>query len=285
MRLTIVTGMSGAGKTQAMRFFEDIGFFCIDNLPPALIPRLMEMYKSIGGDNANVVLVIDARVGSMIAELLEQIKLIRSEGHRCDLLFLDANNATLVKRYKETRRNHPLNLDGGLVESICHEREMLKEVYNAADVVIDTSVLKLKDLYEKLKAMYASDGTASQIFVHVMAFGFKYGAPLDADLVFDVRCFPNPFYIEELKHKTGNNKEVQDYVMQFPESVRFMEKLEDMIKFLLPLYIKEGKTTLTIAIGCTGGKHRSVTMTNLLAAKINEMGYNANCIYRDIEKE
>lgn len=285
MRLTIVTGMSGAGKTQAMRFFEDIGFFCIDNLPPALIPRLMEMYKSIGGDNANVVLVIDARVGSMIAELLEQIKLIRSEGHRCDLLFLDANNATLVKRYKETRRNHPLNLDGGLVESICHEREMLKEVYNAADVVIDTSVLKLKDLYEKLKAMYASDGTASHIFVHVMAFGFKYGAPLDADLVFDVRCFPNPFYIEELKHKTGNNKEVQDYVMQFPESVRFMEKLEDMIKFLLPLYIKEGKTTLTIAIGCTGGKHRSVTMTNLLAAKINEMGYNANCIYRDIEKE
>ncbi|MBP3361432.1 MAG: RNase adapter RapZ [Clostridia bacterium] len=285
MRLIIVTGMSGAGKTQAIRFFEDIGFFCIDNLPPVLIPRLMEMYKSIGGDNANVVLVIDARVGSMIAELLEQIKLIRSEGHRCDLLFLDANNATLVKRYKETRRNHPLNLDGGLVESICLEREMLKELYNAADVVIDTSVLKLRDLYEKLKDIYTSDTTASNIYVHVMAFGFKYGAPLDADLVFDVRCFPNPFYIEELKHKTGNNKEVQDYVMQFPESVQFMEKLEDMIEFLLPLYIKEGKTTLTIAIGCTGGKHRSVTMTNLLAAKLNEMGYNSNCIYRDIEKE
>lgn len=284
MHLIVVTGMSGAGKSQAIRFFEDIGFFCIDNMPPVLIPRLIEMYKSIGGENANVALVIDVRVGEMIRQLVEQVKLIKQEGHRCEILYLDANNATLVKRYKETRRNHPLNLDGGLVESISYERGMLKELHDSADVVIDTSVLKLRDLYDKLKEIYASDN-ASSIYIHVMAFGFKYGAPLDADLVFDVRCFPNPFYIEELKSKTGNDRAVRDYVMQFDESKAFMEKLTDMMKFLIPLYIEEGKTSLTVAIGCTGGKHRSVTMTNLLGERLNAMGYNANCVYRDIGKE
>ena len=285
MQLKIITGMSGAGKTQVMRFFEDLGFFCIDNLPPVLIPKLMEMYKSIGGENANVVLVIDARVGDMIAELIEQINRIKRGGQDIGLIFLDANNATLVKRYKETRRTHPLNLDGGLIESICTERKMLSELYNSADVVIDTSVLKLRDLYEKLKSIYADDTKGPGINVHVMAFGFKYGAPADADLVFDVRCFPNPFYIEELKYKTGNDKEVQDYVMSFPESVEFADKLNNMMEFLLPLYINEGKKSLTVAIGCTGGKHRSVTMTNRLAEYLKNKGYNTNCIYRDIEKE
>ena len=284
MRFIIVTGMSGAGKSQAIRFFEDIGFFCIDNMPPVLIPRLIEMYKSIGGESANVALVIDARVGEMIRQLVEQVKLIKQEGHRCEILFLDANNATLVKRYKETRRNHPLNLDGGLVESISYERGMLKELHDSADVVIDTSVLKLRDLYDKLKEIYASE-SGENINIHVMAFGFKYGAPLDADLVFDVRCFPNPFYIEELKSKTGNDKVVRDYVMQFDESKAFMDKLKDMMRFLIPLYIKEGKTSLTIAIGCTGGKHRSVTMTNLLGEYLQALGYNANCVYRDVGKE
>ncbi len=284
MHLIVVTGMSGAGKSQAIRFFEDIGFFCIDNMPPVLIPRLIEMYKSIGGESANVALVIDARVGEMIRQLVEQVKLIKQEGHRCEILFLDANNATLVKRYKETRRNHPLNLDGGLVESISYERGMLKELHDSADVVIDTSVLKLRDLYDKLKEIYASE-SGENINIHVMAFGFKYGAPLDADLVFDVRCFPNPFYIEELKSKTGNDKVVRDYVMQFDESKAFMDKLKDMMRFLIPLYIKEGKTSLTIAIGCTGGKHRSVTMTNLLGEYLQALGYNANCVYRDIGKE
>lgn len=284
MHLIVVTGMSGAGKSQAIRFFEDIGFFCIDNMPPVLIPRLIEMYKSIGGESANVALVIDARVGEMIRQLVEQVKLIKQEGHRCEILFLDANNATLVKRYKETRRNHPLNLDGGLVESISYERGMLKELHDSADVVIDTSFLKLRDLYDKLKEIYASE-SGENINIHVMAFGFKYGAPLDADLVFDVRCFPNPFYIEELKSKTGNDKVVRDYVMQFDESKAFMDKLKDMMRFLIPLYIKEGKTSLTIAIGCTGGKHRSVTMTNLLGEYLQALGYNANCVYRDIGKE
>ena len=285
MHLTIVTGMSGAGKTQALRFFEDLGRFCIDNLPPVLMPKLMELYKSIGGENANVVLVIDARVGSMIKELLSQITAIRNSGHQCDVLFLDATSEALVSRYKETRRTHPLDLKGGLLESIEEERNILKELYDFADVVIDTSDMKLKELHERLKSIYASGKLVKTMNVNVMAFGFKYGAPVDADLVFDVRFLPNPFYIEELKPKTGNDTEVQEYVMQFNESRIFLKKLEEMIEFLLPLYVEEGKTSLTVAIGCTGGKHRSITMANKLADKVRNLGYEANPVYRDIGKE
>lgn len=285
MHLTIVTGMSGAGKTQALRFFEDLGRFCIDNLPPVLMPKLMELYKSIGGEDANVVLVIDARVGSMIKELLSQITAIRNSGHQCDVLFLDATSEALVSRYKETRRTHPLDLKGGLLESIEEERNILKELYDFADVVIDTSDMKLKELHERLKSIYASGKLVKTMNVNIMAFGFKYGAPVDADLVFDVRFLPNPFYMEELKPKTGNDTEVQEYVMQFNESRIFLKKLEEMIEFLLPLYVEEGKTSLTVAIGCTGGKHRSITMANKLADKVRNLGYEANPVYRDIGKE
>lgn len=285
MHLTIVTGMSGAGKTQALRFFEDLGRFCIDNLPPVLMPKLMELYKSIGGEDANVVLVIDARVGSMIKELLSQITAIRNSGHQCDVLFLDATSEALVSRYKETRRTHPLDLKGGLLESIEEERNILKELYDFADVVIDTSDMKLKELHERLKSIYASGKLVKTMNVNVMAFGFKYGAPVDADLVFDVRFLPNPFYMEELKPKTGNDTEVQEYVMQFNESRIFLKKLEEMIEFLLPLYVEEGKTSLTVAIGCTGGKHRSITMANKLIDKVRKLGYEANPVYRDIGKE
>ena len=285
MHLTIVTGMSGAGKTQALRFFEDLGRFCIDNLPPVLMPKLMELYKSIGGEAATVVLVIDARVGSMIKELLSQITAIRNSGHQCDVLFLDATSEALVSRYKETRRTHPLDLQGGLLETIEEERNILKERYDFADVVIDTSDMKLKELHERLKSIYASGKLVKTMNVNVMAFGFKYGAPVDADLVFDVRFLPNPFYIEELKPKTGNDTEVQEYVMQFNESRIFLKKLEEMIEFLLPLYVEEGKTSLTVAIGCTGGKHRSITMANKLADKVRNLGYEANPVYRDIGKE
>lgn len=285
MQLIIVTGMSGAGKTQALRFFEDSGYFCIDNMPPVLLPRLMEMYMSIGGEGAKVVLVIDARVGTMIAELIEQVRLIRSQCHKCEILFLDASDETLVNRYKETRRAHPLNNDGGLLESIKSERTMLKELYNASDVVIDTSGMILRDLYDKLRTIYASPSATDAMRVHLLAFGFKYGAPLDADLMFDVRCLPNPFYVEQLKHKTGNDEPVQEYVMKFAESREFLKKIEDMAEFLLPLYAKDGRTNLTIAVGCTGGKHRSVTFANKLAEKINALGYSANCVLRDIDKE
>lgn len=285
MQLTIVTGLSGAGKSQALRFFEDIGCFCIDNLPPVLLPKLIEMYMSVGESNTRVVLVMDARVGTMIAQVLEQVKLIKQQGHECNILFLEADDKTLIARYKETRRSHPLESDGGLLDSIKAEREMLRELYNSSDIVIDTTDMKMRDLYDKLRGIYVDGSKISSIRINVMAFGFKYGAPTDADLVFDVRCLPNPFYVEELKHKTGNDKEVQDYVMACPESIEYLKKLEDMLEFLVPLNIKEGKLTLTIGIGCTGGKHRSITFANRVRAYLEGLGYNAKCVYRDIEKE
>lgn len=284
LKLIIITGMSGSGKTQAMRFFEDREYFCIDNIPPVLISRLLEVFAYIGDDKRKIALVIDMRVGEMINELLTQIKLLRENGYSCELLFMDAQDEALVKRYKETRRAHPIKSQGGLLESIHAERKMLKELYKAADNVIDTSHIKSADLYKKLQETYFETNKKDSLIINVMAFGFKYGTPLDADLVFDVRCFPNPFYVAELKEKTGNDKEVQDYVMNSEESVKFMEKLIDMIKFMVPLYSDEGKSSLTIAIGCTGGRHRSVTMANRLADSLDKDNYIVNRIYRDIQR-
>ena len=285
MQYTIVTGMSGSGKTKVIRYLEDMGYFCIDNMPPVLIPKFAEMLSSVNGNFNNVALVIDIRVGDMINELLAQINDLKRKGYDCKLLYLDADDETLVKRYKETRRQHPLDNTSGLLASIQQERKMLSALYNAADHVIDTSNLSTQDLLQKLKSIYASPDSRHSLEINVMAFGFKYGMPLDADLVFDVRCFPNPFYIDELKHRTGNDKEVQDYVMSFPTSMKFMEKLEDMMSFMIPLYIEEGKVSLSIAIGCTGGKHRSVTMTNKLADYLKSKDYSVNVTYRDIGKE
>lgn len=285
MQYTIVTGMSGSGKTRVIRYLEDMGYFCIDNMPPMLIPKFSEMLTSVNGKFNNVALVVDIRVGDMINELLEQIRILKGSGYDCRLLYLDADDETLVKRYKETRRQHPLEEGGnGLLAAIRKERKMLEKLYAAADNVIDTSKDTNQTLLKKLKEIYAG-GDSRNLAINVMAFGFKYGIPLDADLVFDVRCFPNPFYIDELKHKTGNDKEVQDYVLSFPTAVEFLEKLEDMMGFMIPLYIEEGKVSLTIAIGCTGGKHRSVTMANKLAKTLKNSGYEVNTVYRDTGRE
>lgn len=284
MQYTIVTGMSGSGKTRVIRYMEDMGYFCIDNMPPILIPKFSEMLTSVNGKFNNVALVVDIRVGDMINELLAQILILKTSGYDCRLLYLDADDETLVKRYKETRRQHPLEGSEGLLAAIMQERKMLEKLYAAADYVIDTSKYTNQTLLNKLKEIYAEDVRQSFV-INVMAFGFKYGIPLDADLVFDVRCFPNPFYIDELKKKTGNDKEVQDYVLGFPKAAAFLEKLEDMMKFMIPLYIEEGKISLTIAIGCTGGKHRSVTMTNKLAQCLREAEYEVNATYRDIGRE
>ncbi len=286
MNINVITGMSGSGKTQVMRFFEDMGYFCIDNMPPILIPKLLELFASVNSQkNNNIALAIDMRVGDLISGLIEQIDILRGSGYRCELIFLDADDATLIKRYKETRRSHPVSSSSGLLESIKMERIMLSDMYDAADCVIDTTNCTISALYKKLKEMFGPKGTEHNMLINVMAFGFKYGMPLDADLVYDVRCFPNPFYVDELKKKTGNDKEVQDYVMNFESSKEFMKKLNDMITFLVPLYTDEGKSTLTIAIGCTGGRHRSVTMANKLAEHLKECGYNVNAVYRDIERD
>jgi UPF0042 nucleotide-binding protein len=277
--------MSGSGKTRVIRYLEDMGYFCIDNMPPVLIPKFSEMLSSVNGNFNNIALVIDIRVGDMINELLAQIKDLKDKGYDCRLLYLNADDETLVKRYKEQRRPHPLDNANGLLASIQQEREMLTALYNAADSVIDTSRLSAQDLLKELKELYASKDAKQGLEINVMAFGFKYGMPLDADLVFDVRCFPNPFYIDELKHKTGNDKDVQDYVMSFKTAEEFMEKLQDMMAFMIPLYIEEGKVSLSIAIGCTGGKHRSVTMTNRLADYLKTLDYSVNVTYRDIGRE
>ncbi len=284
MKITVVTGMSGSGKTRAIRYLEDMGYFCIDNMPPVLIPKFTEMLTLANGKFNNVAIVVDIRVGDMINQLVEQVLTLRKNNYDVKLLFLNADDETLVKRYKETRRSHPLENSKGLLASIEQERKILSRLLTEADYVIDTTGLKSSELPEKLKDIFSSK-TANDFEVNVMSFGFKYGMPLDADLVFDVRCFPNPFYIEELKPKTGKDKEVQDYVMSFPAAVEFVEKLIDMLDFLLPLYIEEGKSSVTIAIGCTGGKHRSVTMANKLGEYFKKTEYETNVNHRDIGRE
>lgn len=284
MQFTIVTGMSGSGKTRVIRYLEDMGYFCIDNMPPMLIPKFSEMLTTATGKFSDVALVIDVRVGEMISELATQLQELRRKGYDVRVLYLTADDATLVKRYKETRRSHPIYNADGLLASIRQERTMLEKLYVSSDYVIDTSNLSNAALLDELKEIFGEDNKKS-FTVNVMAFGYKYGMPMDADLVFDVRCFPNPFYIDELKYKTGNDKEVQDYVMQFPEAQTFMEKLCDMMDFMIPLYEEEGKIAITIAIGCTGGKHRSVTMTNKLGEHLIEKGFKVNITYRDMGKE
>lgn len=285
MQLTVVTGLSGSGKTQVVRFLEDMGFFCIDNMPPVLIEKIADMFFLDETKNNKIAFVIDMRLGDMINQLTDALADLKKRGYDCKLLFLDASDEVLVKRYKETRRAHPTADENGLLGSIRKEREVLSRLKNEADYVIDTSSLSVHDLQDALKKIFVK-GTEGirAMAVNVMAFGFKYGIPVDADLVFDVRCFPNPFYIESLKRKTGNDKPVQDFVLSFPSAREFMQKLEDMMYFLLPLYAEEGKASITIAIGCTGGKHRSVTMANELGKVLKAKQYKVNMIYRDIEK-
>ncbi len=285
MQLTVVTGLSGSGKTQVVRFLEDLGFFCIDNMPPVLIEKIADMFFFGEGKNDRIAFVIDMRVGAMINQLTDTLAELQKNGYDCKLLFLDASDDVLVKRYKETRRTHPIASENGLLGSIQEERKLLARVKNEADFVIDTSDLSVSDLMHKLKEIFSGDAGGQRIMtVNVMAFGFKYGIPVDADLVFDVRCFPNPFYIDDLKSQTGNDKAVQDYVMSFQTARDFMGKLNDMMAFLLPLYAEEGKPSVTIAIGCTGGRHRSVTMANKLGEALAAADYKVNMIYRDIEK-
>lgn len=284
MQFTIVTGMSGSGKTRVIRYLEDIGYFCIDNMPPVLIPKFSEMLSSANGKFDNVAFVVDVRVGDMINELIGQIGVLKEMGYDVRILFLNADDETLVKRYKETRRAHPIYSAEGLLASIRKERVILEKLLSNADYVIDTSGMSNSRLIDEIKEIYCR-GKKLGIKINIMAFGFKYGIPLDADLVFDVRCFPNPFYIEELKHKTGNDREVWEYVLSFPEAAKFLEKLKDMTGFLLPLYEEEGKISLTVAIGCTGGKHRSVTMANKLGEYLRERKYTVEVTHRDLGRE
>ncbi|MBQ7793405.1 MAG: RNase adapter RapZ [Clostridia bacterium] len=282
MRFVVVTGLSGAGKSQTVKYLEDMGFFCIDNLPPVLMPKLAEIV-SANMKYEKVAFVIDMRVGEMINELSDDLARLKEKGYEYKLLFMQASDEVLVKRYKETRRSHPMNSENGLLSSIKKERKLLSGLLDAADVVIDTSDLAVGELGARLRDIFSED-TKNEMAINLLAFGFKYGIPADADLVFDVRCFPNPFYDDELRYKTGNDKAVQDFVMSGGDARVFLDKLCDMLLMLFPLYIGEGKASTTVAIGCTGGKHRSVTFVNKVYDALTKAGYSVNRIYRDIEK-
>ncbi|SHK21696.1 UPF0042 nucleotide-binding protein [Anaerobranca californiensis DSM 14826] len=280
MEFVIVTGMSGAGKTLALRSFEDLGYFCIDNLPPALIPKFADLCAQSEGNITKVAIVVDIRGGQFFKDLNF---ILQNNSFQFKILFLEAKDDVLIRRFKETRRTHPLALDDRIVDGIAKEREMLEGLRDKANIVIDTSDFTGHQLIAKIKELFKGADT-KDLLITIISFGFKYGIPLDSDMVFDVRFLPNPFYDENLKNYTGNDKNVQDYIMAAKQTSVFLRKLEDMIDFLIPYYKEEGKSQLIISIGCTGGKHRSVTVANKLKEKLQKDGKLAKTFHRDIDK-
>ncbi len=284
MRFVIVTGMSGSGKLTAQKLLEDMGFYCVDNLPVPLISKFVDLILEPNREVSKVALGIDVRADQPFEEVTEALLDLKKRDIKYELLFLDATDAVLQKRYKETRRIHPLATDGErVIDGIRKERGILEQTKANADYVIDTSHLLTRELKEELERIFLKNEKYNSLMVNVMSFGFKHGIPTDADLVFDVRFLPNPFYIEEMKTKTGNDREVRDYVMGFEDAGVFLEKLTDMVEFLIPNYVKEGKNQLIIGIGCTGGKHRSVTLANELYGRLKDKGnYGLKIHHRDI---
>lgn len=286
MEFVIISGISGAGKSRAAAVLEDLNFYCVDNLPAILMPRFAELCIATQGSFERVALVTDVRGQDSFDELFSALDEMRHMGCKYQILFVDATAETLVRRYKETRRRHPLDPDGrGLENAIRHEKKILMPVRDRADFVVDTTGLTLGALQRKLYYLFAPlQNSDKPIHVNVVAFGFKYGIPLDSDLVFDVRYLPNPFYVEHLRPQCGLDKPVADFVFSHPTAAEFMERLQGMIAFLLPLYIEEGKRSLTISIGCTGGRHRSVALAAALARFIKDEGYETAVAWRDLEK-
>ena len=283
MRFVVVTGMSGGGKSTALKMLEDAGFYCVDNLPVSLIEKFAELITMPGSEVSKVVLGLDVRSDQSFEDATRVLENLKQKGYKLEILFMDARTDVLIKRYKETRRIHPLAPEGRLEDGVKAERKGLANIRRHADYVIDTSNLLTRELKEELDRIFVENGEYNSLMVTVMSFGFKHGIPADADLVLDVRFLPNPFYIEDLKHKTGNDREVQEYVMGFEEAEIFMEKLTDLIRFLIPNYVKEGKYRLVIAIGCTGGKHRSVTLANELYKRMKDKGkYGIKLYHRDV---
>ena len=286
MRLLILTGMSGAGKSTALKMLEDMGYYCVDNLPIQLLKSFVDLSDRQEFKRQRVVVGIDIRSGETLSLLSDILSELEQDGKKVDVLFMDAEEDVLVNRYKETRRTHPLSQSERIYTGIEKERQAMQFLKERADYIIDTSHLLPRDLKGELEKIFVEDKNYESLFVTIMSFGFKYGIPADADLVFDVRFLPNPYYVEELRPKTGNDREIQQFVMRHPQAHVFLNKLEDMIRFLIPNYISEGKNRLVIAIGCTGGKHRSVTLANELYQRLSQDdGYGLKIEHRDIEKD
>ncbi len=282
-RLVIITGMSGAGKTLVMRAMEDLGYFCVDNLPPMLIPKFTELCAQSSGKVSKIALVVDIRGGEFFDTAIQALEEIEAGGYLYEIVFLEASDEKLISRYKETRRRHPLSPQGRLSEGIAAERNRLEQLRGRAMQIIDTTDLTTQQLKEKIAMLYGAERDYERMAITVLSFGFKFGMPRDADMVFDVRFLPNPFYVASLKRKSGKTAEVGEYISKWPVTVQFLEKLEGMVEFLVPHYVKEGKGQLVIAIGCTGGMHRSVFVAQKIYDLLVEQGYNVNIEHRDLE--
>ena len=285
LRFVIITGMSGAGRSYAIKCLEDLGYFCVDNLPTTLIPTFAQLCAHSNRDIRMIALGVDIREGEYLAHLLETLAELRAQGHKPEVLFLEAADETLVRRYQETRRRHPLAGEGSVLEGIRAERRTLSNLRESADRIIDTTGLSVHQLKERLIEGYGTQRTRDALTVSLMSFGFKHGAPYDADLVFDVRFLPNPHFVDSLKRLDGRDSEVEKFVMSFEESRTLLAKIEDLLQFLLPLYQREGKAYLTVAVGCTGGRHRSVTLVELLRRSLEGTGLSPVVRHRDLDRE
>lgn len=284
LRIVIVTGMSGSGKSTALRALEDVGFFCVDNLPVALLPKFLEIQTDAASEISKVALVMDLRERYFLERYAEIFSSLKAQGHRIEILFLDAGDEALLRRFRETRRAHPLCERGTVMEGIALEREKLKALREMADKVVDTSSFNVHQLKEVIQRHFTASASERRLVINLMSFGYRYGLPPEADLVMDVRFLPNPYFIEELKNLNGEDEKIEDYVMGWQESRTFLRQLLDMMEFLIPLYEKEGKSSLNVALGCTGGKHRSVVMAKQLARYFAGRNYLMNLTHRDIHR-
>lgn len=285
MKFLIISGMSGAGKSRAAAILEDMDFYCVDNMPVVLIPKFAELCLATRGRYERVALVTDVRGRESFDELFKALDAMKTMGCECEILFMEAALGTLVMRYKETRRRHPLCQGStDLEQAVEKEKKLLSRVRERADYIIDTTEMQTGKLQRELFRLFATDSESSSLAITVMSFGFKYGLPIDADLVFDVRFLPNPFYLSELRPFCGLDEPVSDYVLNNAHAQKFMKLIKSLVDFLLPLYVEEGKSSLVIAIGCTGGRHRSVAVAKKIADDIAHSGYRANGLHRDIDK-
>jgi RNase adapter protein RapZ len=285
LSFVVITGLSGAGKSYAIKCFEDMGFFCVDNLPTTLIPTFADLIMRSEQQIHRVALGVDVREGAYLSRLFDTIRELRARSHTVEVLFLEASEESLVRRYHETRRRHPLAGEGNALEGIRAERKALSNLREVADRILDTSALTVHQLKDRLVELYVAPKARPGLATSLVSFGFKHGVPFDADLVFDVRFLPNPHFVESLRPLDGRHERVRSFVLDHPESKEMLRRLEDFLKFVLPCYEREGKAYLTVAIGCTGGRHRSVTLAEELGRFLSGLGYAPTVVHRDLERE
>jgi UPF0042 nucleotide-binding protein len=283
--LIIVTGLSGSGKRSVIKAFEDLGYFCVDNLPVQLIPRLVELSAYSGGELQRFALVVDVREGEFLDDFKNFYRKLKKQHFRTLIIFLEASDEVLVKRFRETRRPHPLATDKPILEGLAQERKRLREIRELADIVIDTSTLSVHGLKKYILDQFHEPGRDHSLLISIISFGFKYGIPFESDLVFDVRFLPNPNFVRHLKSKNGRDQKIVHYMKSFPETEEVIGRISDFLAFLIPKYVREGKAYLNIAVGCTGGRHRSVMVADALRNAVRKSGYKVKLIHRDIEKE